>query len=126
MIVWITTLTDKYEDIIISSLVKQGFTVRVAAENTDSVSMKSPLSCLIALDIFNKKYSHPYQAHEIVLKILEENKIIYHNVIISEAIESAWRSGNCVLPERKIIKPNHLKLVKESEKETNNDDKNPV
>ena len=99
--VWITAMVREYEDLIISGLVKKGWTVGPASKDHIPTSGSAGYaSCVVALKVEPlETETDASKVHEVVCNVLKEKKLLYYSVLVSTPADCCWRAGNIQLPE---------------------------
>jgi len=99
--VWVTAMVREYEDLIISGLVKKGYTVGPASKDHIPTSGTAGYaSFVIALKVEpSETDTDASKVHEVVCNVLKEKKLLYYSVLVSTPADCCWRAGNIQLPE---------------------------
>lgn len=107
--IWITALTQQYEESIIAQLIKKGFSVKASDPNNSISCIKqgSP-AALIALIIQSEEPQDTLTLWHIVAEVLEAIKGMYYSLVVTEKVACAWSVGNINLDQ---IKANPYKMV---------------
>lgn len=98
-LVWITVLTEVYDDLIIAGMVKKGYIVSSAASDKKVVAKtKNSSAAVISLRIesFDPKVSAK-MIQDDVLGVMEGHKMFFHSVIVANgSSDSCWISSNII------------------------------
>lgn len=104
---WITALTDVYDNLIISGMVKKGYIIGPAATDNQVVAqIKNSSAAVISLRVESCEKKTSKDIHDDLMIILNENKMYFHSIIIANgAQDSCWTSSNIVFTEPKAPPP---------------------
>ena len=97
--VWLTVLTESYADLIISGLVRKGYSVSTLDNNGEvSVDKHSTTSALIALKVSSvSEKIMSADIHVDIINILDDIKAYYHSVIVTPYVDCVWCGSNILL-----------------------------
>lgn len=104
--VYVTALIPTYEDMIIAGLVKKGYRVGPLAE-TNEVTVTTPdsICAIIALrldvndDEGDTIVHSAAELHEKIEAALQELKIFYYSLIVTESADCCWNISNIRIPK---------------------------
>jgi hypothetical protein len=92
--VWITALTDSYQDGIIAGLVKKGYMVGPASKEGRIIAPGESASAVITLSIYSEKEFDAGKLHADTAVVLSDMKAYCYSIIASGAADCAWTGSN--------------------------------
>lgn len=96
-LVFIAALTSVYDTIIISDMVRKGYTISLAyPEAPLALKSSGNLSVVITLKIETTSKTVK-DIHSDITKILDANKMMVHAVIVTEYCGATWSASNIVV-----------------------------
>lgn len=100
-VAWVTCMFRSYEDLIVSGMLKKGYTVGViAADGKLTHGADTKPAVVTTFKIETKDHAKKASdIHTDLLAVLAERKVLHYSVIVSAQVDACWSVSNIELPQ---------------------------